>query len=163
MHARVVALTFAFAVAVTLASAGVRTASAQPPSSLAGHWSAHPVVSVRSRPPGGGYLFTRNQVEIDLRVAEDGSVIGSVGGATIVDGALRRNRGWLGRLLHVKTDYIIRGRLEGPIFPGDTIRNKRISAPFNLRDGAMDGTLFHLVGIDLYPLAALELRRDNAP
>jgi hypothetical protein len=146
-----------------LTAAGTSPAAAQQPASLAGHWSAQPVVSVRSRPPGGGYQFTRNPVVIDLRVAEDGRVEGTVGGATLVDGALRRNRGWLGRMLHVKTDFIIRGRLEGPIFPGDTIREKRISAPFDLREGAMHGSLFHLVGIDLYPLVSdLDLRRTPA-
>jgi hypothetical protein len=139
-------------------------ASAQLPDELTGRWQARPDVSTRSRLPDGDYHFTHDTLPIRLDVTADGRVTGVVGGATLADCTLRRNRGRVGRMLRIKTDYVIRGRLVGPVFAGDTVRERRISAPFNLRDGALRGTLFHLVGLaglDLYPMARLELERPE--
>lgn len=63
------------------------------------------------------------------------------GGARLSRCAVRKNRGWLGKKLNVKTDYIIRGYLEGSVVPRDAGGTRKIAMPFNLRDGKLTGGL----------------------
>jgi hypothetical protein len=143
----------------TLAMLAFVPVHAQSLDALIGTWTSRQVVSVRSRSATGKYEFRRDTVALQLVVAPDGTVRGTIGGAALMDGTLRRNRTWIGRALHVKTDYVIKGRLVGPVIPSDTIAEKKISAPFNLKNGATTGSLFHLVGWDLYPMSGFELTR----
>ncbi len=52
---------------------------------------------------------------VDLDIHADGNVTGKVGDATLTKGRLQRNRGWVGRKLDLKTDYIIAGKLSRPV------------------------------------------------
>ena len=56
---------------------------------------------------------------VEIAIAADDRVTGKIGDAMIVNGRFRPNRGWLGRALHVKTDWMIDGRLEGPIIAAE--------------------------------------------
>ncbi len=73
----------------------------------------------------------QNNLPLQLRIRENGTVTGSVGDATLKMGKLKRNRGWLGRKLKVKTDYIITGTLEGSIIAAEGIRRSRVKMPVN--------------------------------
>ena len=106
---------------------------------------------------------------VSIQIKTDGSVSGKVGDATLANGQLERNRGWIGRKLHVKTDYIITGRLEGPIVAREKIHRSGVSIPLNFSGGAFVGGVHtsgtHLGGKERMVLSAgsLTLHRTNAP
>ena len=62
----------------------------------------------------------QTDVAVRLQLQRDASVTGKIGDAVLPKGRLRRNRGWLGRKLNIKTDYIVHGRLTGTPFGGWT-------------------------------------------
>lgn len=103
-----------------------------PPDELVGTWEG---ISLFSR------HGARETARVSLTILPDGRVEGSAGGARMADCVVRRNRGWLGRKLGIKTDYRITGWLEGAVVPADAGGRRRISLPFNLRDGALAGGL----------------------
>ena len=90
----------------------------------------------------GQYIFFEDNVSVSLVIGNDRQVTGTVGGATFEGCNIDGNRGWIGRELHIKTDYIIRGRLSGSTFNHDTILMKDISIPFNVENGDLKGSLF---------------------
>jgi hypothetical protein len=55
------------------------------------------------------------------------------------------------------TDFRIAGRLEGPIFQGDTIQVKQISIPFTQIVDSLTGSIFQMEGNSLFPMAGFEL------
>jgi hypothetical protein len=100
-------------------------------------------------------------VETALTISPEGKAEGRIGGATLSGCVVLENRGWLGRLLHIKTDYIIRGRLVGPVAPNSEGGVHSISAPFDVDGGHMDGAVFVLGGGSLSPYPFLALRLDR--
>ncbi len=80
-------------------------------------------------------LFVR--VNIDT----NGDVTGKVGDATLINARIRRNRGWLGQKLNLKTDYLITGRLEGPIVAQGQIQRSNVFIPLNLAGKTLAGGL----------------------
>ena len=96
-----------------------------------GHWQG-----------GGKILVTwcqQTNLSVTLDIRADGSVTGKVGDATLTKGQLRQNRGWLGRKLNIKTDYIIAGRLEGPIVAAEGIVRRGVKMPVNYSPGKLVG------------------------
>lgn len=73
-----------------------------PPQALVGAWETE----FETR-------FGKSQVIFNLY--EDGTVEGTVGDATMQDAYFKRNRGWIGRILGLATDYIIVGDLNGAV------------------------------------------------
>jgi hypothetical protein len=67
--------------------------------------------------------------------------VGTIGDATLVDGALSLNRRWLGRLFGAKTDYRIGGGLSGPIVAAEHVARSGVSLPFNVVDGRIVGSV----------------------
>ncbi len=83
-----------------------------------------------------------DSVDIFLVIHPDNRVSGHIGKAEFVDCIVKKNRGWLGRLLNFKTDYIITGgTIAGNIVPVDTVIQKKITIPFNIVDNNIKGTL----------------------
>jgi hypothetical protein len=80
---------------------------------------------------------TNLPVTLDIRAG--GTVAGKVGDATLVNGRLERNRGWLGRKLNLKTDYIVRGDLRGPIVAAEQISRSAVSMPLNFTSAGFVG------------------------
>jgi len=97
-------------------------------------------------------------VVTDLTIAPDGTVTGHVGGAKFQDCVVQANRGWLGRMLNIETDFIIRGNLIGSVVPGSEGGSHVITAPFNFKNGHIDGTLFNVSSPFIYPYPILPLR-----
>jgi hypothetical protein len=58
---------------------------------------------------------------VRLEIPPSGVVRGEVGDARLVDGRLETNRGPVGRMLNIQTDYIIVGKLEGPMIAAERI------------------------------------------
>jgi hypothetical protein len=78
---------------------------------------------------------------INIVIGADDQATGTVGDATLVRGRLLRNRGWLGRAMQIKTDYIIEADLDGPIIRAENIQRDMIQIPFNARDGRLVGSV----------------------
>jgi hypothetical protein len=121
----------AAALFLLVAACGAQAEDAVVAPDLQGHWKGNARIIVN------WCLQTNLHVELDIH--SDGTVSGTVGDARLHTGWIDRNRGWLGRALHVKTDYIIRGRLQGPIVAAEGITRARVFIPFNARNGAIVG------------------------
>jgi hypothetical protein len=80
-------------------------------------------------------------IPIDITIVDHDSVTGRIGDAKLVGGVLSRNRGWLGRALDVKTDYIVDGRLEGPLLEAEGILRTSVRMPMNFRLGQWVGSV----------------------
>jgi hypothetical protein len=96
-------------------------------------------------------------VETVLHISADGKVTGQVGGAELSDCVVDANRGWFGRLLNIKTDFIIRGKIIGAVAIGSESGTNTINAPFNLLDSRIKGTIF-ITHPFTYPYPFLGLR-----
>jgi hypothetical protein len=78
---------------------------------------------------------------VEIAIAADDRVTGKIGDATIVNGRFRPNRGWLGRMLHVKTDWLIDGRLEGPIIAAESVVREELMMPLDWKGSRFDGAI----------------------
>ena len=123
-------------------TATVLAAAPFPPPELTGTWWQGEVQAVAESGVAQG---EPRLVEVSITIAADGKVSGKVGTAVLQQCQLQANRGWLGRLLNLKTDYIVRGGyLEGPVWPGDVVTKRSFTIPFNLREGELVGTVMVL-------------------
>ena len=104
-----------------------------PPSELVGRWTGEARIIVS--------WCQQKKLPIDITIASDGAVAGTIGDAKLKNARIKKNRGFLGRLFHIKTDYIIRGELVGPIVAREKITRKSLSIPFNLVEGELRGGL----------------------
>jgi len=78
---------------------------------------------------------------VTLNIRDDATVTGKIGDALLMNGRLKKNRGWLGENLKVKTDYIIVGDLKGAIVAAEGISRPRVKIPLNLNGGTLSGGL----------------------
>jgi hypothetical protein len=97
-----------------------------------------------------------------LMIDKSGEVIGMVGGAMFEGCSVKQNRGWVGRQLGIKTDFLIQGMLKGNTFEKDTILTKNISIPFNIENGELKGSLILTTKGDSYQIISiLKLQKSN--
>ncbi|HLK62096.1 MAG TPA: hypothetical protein VKU19_01555 [Bryobacteraceae bacterium] len=104
------------------------------PSSLVGTWRAD-LTTVSRRP-------LPEAIPVLLVIAPDGSVSGSIGQATLNSGHLLSNRSWFGRLMHWRTAYLIEGTLSSEVRSNGGTAGDRFTAPVDLRDAGLDGSIF---------------------
>jgi hypothetical protein len=83
----------------------------------------------------------QTNLPVALTIDARGRVTGKAGDAVLTKGRLQLNRGWLGRKLKMKTDYIIVGQLNGSIIAGEGISRSRVSMPLNFNRGTFVGGL----------------------
>lgn len=83
----------------------------------------------------------QTNLPVAVNIGADGTVTGKFGAATLTQARLKKNRGWLGRKLNVKTDYIIVGSLQGAIVAREEITRSQVKMPLNFRGGAFVGGL----------------------
>lgn len=124
------------------------------PAELSGTYTGKERVIIRYN-NGGQYIFRQDSVLVSLMIDSGGLVTGMIGEAAFEGCKVVQNRGWLGRQLNIKTEYIIRGILTGYTFPKDTIVNKRISIPFNIENGILKGSIFMAMPGEDYPLISI--------
>ena len=127
--AALVALIAALATLLTLW--GLRPQRGAPTAAMVGHWEGNARIVV------SWCQQTNLPVKVDLRA--DGTVTGAVGDATLARGHFKPNGSWLGRKLHLFTDYVIGGGLDGPIVAAEGIKRAQVVIPLNFRGGAFTG------------------------
>ena len=119
------ATTFMFAFAGSQAAASIVTPL------MVGHWE------------GNARIFSsfchQTNLPVKVDIHADGSVTGTVGDAKLTEGRFESNRGWLGRKLHLFSDYIITGDLDGAIVAAENITRSSVKLPLNFRDGTFEG------------------------
>jgi hypothetical protein len=81
----------------------------------------------------------QTNLSVTLHIGDDAVVRGKIGDAILTDGRLKKNRGWIGRNLKVKTDYIVVGKLQGSIVASENITRSRIKIPLNLEGEVLRG------------------------
>ena len=129
-----------------------------PDKSLIGRWHGQNHFFGMSRKEIVEKKVAIQYVETKLEISANGKVTGRVGGAELSGCVVEANRGWFGRLLHIKTDFIIRGKIVGAVAPGSEAGIHSISAPFNLNGPHVVGSMFVIHGAFTYPYPFLSLR-----
>ncbi len=81
-------------------------AASSPPRVLVGTWEGQTESFIQKWCQGGKFPVT-------FELHEDRTVEGRAGDATFHNASFRRNRGWLGRMLNLASDYIIEADLGG--------------------------------------------------
>lgn len=127
------------------------------PAALIGQWESKQKVTVRTKVKGD-YVFINapDSLLLQFAIDEHGNVTGHLGNAVLEDCKVLKNRGDLGKTLHLATDYVIKGELKGAIFPDDPYATKQISAPFDVINNKMNGSLFQMFGLDLFPMTGMD-------
>lgn len=124
---------------------------------MAGSWAGEAQIAVN--------WTTERTLRVRLNIAPDGRATGTIGDAALRDGRLERNRTSLGRALHVKTDWIVRGGLDGDVIKAEGIRRDSVTVPLNWIDDHFEGSVHtsggHFGGKESMWLAALRLRLER--
>ena len=111
-----------------------------PPEALVGTWLGKDRIHA---PPekGSPSQIYKDFVTIRVHIASDGRVDGQVGTARFAECKIKSNRGWLGRMLNLWSDYLIcDGWLKGPVFRTDRDDAQRpFAIPFGLEGGTLKG------------------------
>ena len=83
----------------------------------------------------------QKKILVQLTISPDGRVHGTIGDAALTGGRLTRNRGWLGRALDIKTDYIITGRLQNCLIAGEGVCRDSVKIALDWSEGHFTGGL----------------------
>lgn len=111
---------------------------------------------------GGQYIYLDDYVMVSLMIDKSGEVIGMVGEAMFEGCSVKQNRGWVGRQLGIKTDFLVQGMLKGNTFDKDTIHDKDISIPFNIENGELKGSLvMKFKGESIPIISILKLQKNK--
>ena len=78
---------------------------------------------------------------VRLAIAPPGDVTGQIGDAQLVAGRVKANRGAVGKMLSIKTDYIVVGKLKGPIIAAEKITRSTVKIPLNWTGSELKGGL----------------------
>jgi hypothetical protein len=154
------AFVVAIGVGVCTYDSAVRAASDSSPfpQAMVGAWNGTADIAVN-------WTIAR-ALPVRLQIAQDGSVSGTVGDATVRNGRLQRNRTTLGRTLHVKTDWIVVGALEGDVIKAESIHRDGVKIPLNWFGDHFEGSVntsgSQFGGAESMWLAALHLRLDRS-
>lgn len=98
---------------------------------MTGHWEGNARIVV--------IWCKQKYLPVKVDIHPDGSVTGTVGDATLIDGRFESNRGWLFRKLNWATDYIIMGDLKGPLVAAEGITRAKVKIPLNFTNGTFEG------------------------
>ncbi len=104
--------------------------AAFPAQNLLGEWSGKATL-----------LIDKNKSSVDIKILihADGTVSGTVGLAKL-KGVYDTNRGWLGRLLNIRSDYIIKsGQIIGKVYTDDVLISRQFTLPFNMCESQLRG------------------------
>ena len=146
--------TLLISAAVLLATATLALADTP----LAGQWHGNDRFFGLRQEEGAAARGVPQYVETDLTISSTGAVTGHFGGAELSGCVLETNRGWLGRLLHIKTDYILRGKMTGRVSSQSEDGAHVISIPLNLVGNELRGSAFVSGGAFDFPYPFLKLQ-----
>lgn len=132
------------------------------PDHLSGKWSGQQNITYRYK-QSGSFIFVqaKKPVLLTILIQKDGSVNGSFGNAIFENAKVIKNRGVIGRWLHLATDFAIIGTLNGFISSEDSIPSKSISIPLVIEGTNISGSVFYRKGIDLFPMSGADLVKQN--
>jgi hypothetical protein len=106
-------------------------------------------------------------IHVRLVIAADASVTGDVGDAQLTNARMARNRGAIGRFLHIKTDYIVSGELRGLVIAAENVHRDRVNLPLNWNGSVFSGSLHTsgsaFGGADRMVLTAFHLHLTREP
>jgi hypothetical protein len=124
---------------------------------MAGSWGGEAQIAVN--------WTTQRTLRVHLSFDPDGRATGTIGDAVLRNGRVEPNRTALGRALHVKTDWIVRGDLDGDVIKAEGIHRPGVTLPLNFVDDHFEGSVntsgSHVGGRDSMWLAAVRLRLDR--
>lgn len=138
------------------------TSAAKPVSvaDLGGSWNGHSRFKGISFQEATQKGAEAQGVEVSLKISADGKVTGRVGRAELQGWAVEANRGWLGRLLHMKTNFVITGKLAGAVIPGSEAGTHAIKIPITFDGSRITGSIFAVYPLAYpYPFLRLQLSR----
>ncbi|HET7189136.1 MAG TPA: hypothetical protein VFI52_13365 [Gemmatimonadaceae bacterium] len=125
--------------------AGAPATAQRPDAALVGEWSG--VAHVTSD------WCLQRELGVRVRIHDDGTVEGQVGDATLRDGRFRSNRSVVARAMRLGTDWVIEGRLDGPIIRREAVVRDHVRLPLNWTGTALEG--------ELATSGSYEQRRDD--
>ena len=135
----------ALAVFGLLLSVAASPAKDFPSGELTGTWRGHVEIFGSFKVEPYPSKAAADHQDVIITIASSGAVSGRIGQARFSGCTVHRNRGWLGRKLNIKTDYIILGGyMEGPITPRDKGAKREFTIPFNITNGRLSGTIMLL-------------------
>jgi hypothetical protein len=129
-----------FGLAMLILSSTMVLRASEPPATeeafapeIVGQWKGHArIIVIWSR---------QTNLCVTLNIRDDATVTGKVGDALLTNGRLKKNRGWMGKNLKVKTDYIVVGDLKGAIVAAEGTTRPRVKIPLNLNGQTLRGGL----------------------
>ncbi|NOZ62866.1 MAG: hypothetical protein GXO74_14485 [Calditrichaeota bacterium] len=132
---------FSFLIVLLLAQFSFAAAKNNVSDSLVGTWQGRCKIYLPiSKIPK--LANAKDTVNVKITIHKDGSVQGKVGDTEMMNCRFGKNRGWFGRWLNIKTDFIIKGGyLKGSLYKGDSVQVKTFTLPFNIIDGKMRGSV----------------------
>lgn len=83
----------------------------------------------------------QRELDVRIRIRDDGTVQGQVGDATLRDGRLRSNRSAVARAMGLGTDWVIEARLDGPVIRREAIVRDHVRLPLNWTGNTLNGEL----------------------
>jgi hypothetical protein len=144
-------------VALALPALGLRGQLPDP--AMIGTWSGDAQIVVN--------WTDQASIHVRLDIVADGSVSGQVGDAQLKKGRMARNRGAIGRLLQIKTDYIVSGELHGRVIASEHVQRDGVKMPLNWDGNVFSGGLHTsgsaFGGADRMALSAFHLRLTRDP
>lgn len=131
-----------------------------PPQNVVGTWRGNVEIFGPFKTDPYPSKAPEDHQDVIITITSSGSVTGRIGQAVFSGYSLQRNRGWLGRKLNLKTDFIIcGGYLDGKITPKDKGGKREFTIPFNIENGKLVGTIMLL---PKFPLTRrLNLEKGN--
>lgn len=109
---------------------------------ITGKWSGEQEIFADFKKGSYPSTYEEDYFLVELQINPDGTVNGKAGEAVFVDCRCEKNRSWFGKLLNIKTDYIIKGGyLSGKISSEDSKVKREFTIPFNIEDGTLKGSI----------------------
>lgn len=128
-----------------LLTAAASPAKDFPPQELVGTWKGNVEIFGPFKIEPYPSKAPEDHQDVILTITSSGTVSGRIGQALFSGCTIHRNRGWLGRKLNIRTDFIILGgHMEGKVAPRDKGDRHAFTIPFNITDGKLAGTIMLL-------------------
>jgi hypothetical protein len=146
-----------FAVSVVALTVIYSHAKDLPPQDVVGTWRGNVEIFGPFKTEPYPSKAPEDHQDVIIAISSSSSVTGRIGQAVFSGCSFKRNRGWVGRKLNLKTDFIIRGgHLDGKITPKDKGEKREFTIPFNIENGKLVGTIMLLPKFPLTRLLNLE-------
>ena len=83
----------------------------------------------------------QRELAVRVGIRDDGSVSGTIGDAQLIDGRFANARGPVGRALRVGREFIIGGRLSGPLIRSEAVQRASVRLSLDWKGQTFEGEL----------------------